>query len=738
TEKIIFEDEAFYSEAEGRYIKADGLYSQAAEAVTKAENDNVLIKRLMDFEEEKRSLLDKKPLMDALSLSLERAENARRVKPSEEMLESRLASLKDLEAKLKLCEEEEKKGEADLASAEERYKKALLRVPEAEELKAAALLIEGDRDKYALRDELSLVAEECVKKLDVLRKSEEEHAKKAQALRERISALKRRSEELKEKPEEKHILDKKYDAFMTLKQEAKLYSERYIKAYRERKAALGVRQDEYKTADAAYDEALGRRRTGEKILDSCRAGLLARELSDGCPCPVCGSTHHPAPACLTKDSVSEEDVKKLLDAEEKARQERENASRAAAEASSEFGSAEEYLRSGLSVLLKKEPFAYDTDGKSATELISAFEGQYSALGDYERKLTDELSALSALCDELEGCRKALASAAGAETEALQDKGREIASQKTEAELNLREARAKLEAFSALPYTCLKEADEALEALGKTTDEINGETEKSAALKNDKEKALSEIRGRIASLKDSRIAAEEESERAGVLFNESVKASGFADADAYRACLISEEEAVRLKTETEEYRSSLGSVEARLDEARKNAVGKAPADIDALIAVREERRGEREAVAEEKNSISARCSENKRRLSSMRDKQGEYASESKLTAIYERLYRLTSGQTGNGRITLEQYVQASGFDRIINAANKRLLPMSDNQYELRRQEGSIGKQSGNFLDLEVVDNWTGHTRPVGNLSGGESFKASLSLALGLAATASGRL
>ena len=94
-----------------------------------------------------------------------------------------------------------------------------------------------------------------------------------------------------------------------------------------------------------------------------------------------------------------------------------------------------------------------------------------------------------------------------------------------------------------------------------------------------------------------------------------------------------------------------------------------------------------------------------------------------------------GQTKNGKITLEQYIQATGFDGIIRAANRRLLPMSDGQFELFRQEDSLGKRSNTFLDLEVLDNHTGHRKPVGNLSGGESFKASLSLALGLSDTVS---
>ena len=95
--------------------------------------------------------------------------------------------------------------------------------------------------------------------------------------------------------------------------------------------------------------------------------------------------------------------------------------------------------------------------------------------------------------------------------------------------------------------------------------------------------------------------------------------------------------------------------------------------------------------------------------------------------------MVKGLTGGGKITLEQYVQAAGFDRILQAANKRLLPMSDGQYELFRREDVPDKRSASFLDLDVMDYFTGKKRPVSTLSGGESFQASLSLALGLSDT-----
>jgi len=80
--------------------------------------------------------------------------------------------------------------------------------------------------------------------------------------------------------------------------------------------------------------------------------------------------------------------------------------------------------------------------------------------------------------------------------------------------------------------------------------------------------------------------------------------------------------------------------------------------------------------------------------------------------------------------LETYIQMTYFDRIIARANTRLLVMTGGQYELvRRKEAStIRTQSG--LDLDVLDHYNGTTRSVSSLSGGESFKASLALALGL--------
>jgi exonuclease SbcC len=107
-------------------------------------------------------------------------------------------------------------------------------------------------------------------------------------------------------------------------------------------------------------------------------------------------------------------------------------------------------------------------------------------------------------------------------------------------------------------------------------------------------------------------------------------------------------------------------------------------------------------------------------------------------VLDKLYRLVSGQTQNVKITFEQYIQETGFDEITRAANIRLDMITDGRYRFfRREEIDAGKKSKNALALDILDNYTGKKRPVSTLSGGESFKASLSLALGLSDSISSR-
>ena len=88
------------------------------------------------------------------------------------------------------------------------------------------------------------------------------------------------------------------------------------------------------------------------------------------------------------------------------------------------------------------------------------------------------------------------------------------------------------------------------------------------------------------------------------------------------------------------------------------------------------------------------------------------------------------QGGKSKVELETYVQMAYFDRILRRANLRLMTMSSGQYEMKRRESADNKKDKSGLELNVIDHYNGSERSVKTLSGGETFQASLSLALGL--------
>ena len=106
------------------------------------------------------------------------------------------------------------------------------------------------------------------------------------------------------------------------------------------------------------------------------------------------------------------------------------------------------------------------------------------------------------------------------------------------------------------------------------------------------------------------------------------------------------------------------------------------------------------------------------------------SKKKLVLVKSLCLTANGRISGKERIMLETYIQMTYFDRIIARANTRFMIMSDGQYELKRSQTAKNLQSSEGLSLDVIDHYNGSQRSVNTLSGGESFKASLSLALGL--------
>lgn len=142
-------------------------------------------------------------------------------------------------------------------------------------------------------------------------------------------------------------------------------------------------------------------------------------------------------------------------------------------------------------------------------------------------------------------------------------------------------------------------------------------------------------------------------------------------------------------------------------------------------------GMRKSLKERSEKLAAELDGAERALDDYRARRAALAEKEKLVSALKELSDVANGEMkGQRKVSFEVYAQQVYFDMILAEANKRLRVMTDGRYVLVRQERAADNRFKSGLELDVYDAWTGRTRTVRSLSGGESFKASLALALGL--------
>ncbi len=195
----------------------------------------------------------------------------------------------------------------------------------------------------------------------------------------------------------------------------------------------------------------------------------------------------------------------------------------------------------------------------------------------------------------------------------------------------------------------------------------------------------------------------------------------------------------LDTALEEARAALAQQEKRCS-ALQGQIGQLERQIaEAPEVDLSAERARREALAAERDGLNARLRELHARLTANRESLDNIGRASAELAGLEKRWGWVKAlaDTANGtlrgkeKLMLETYIQTAWFDRVLRRANTRLMVMSGGQYELERRGTAAGLRSQSGLELDVIDHYNGTRRSVRTLSGGESFQASLSLALGLA-------
>lgn len=399
------------------------------------------------------------------------------------------------------------------------------------------------------------------------------------------------------------------------------------------KAALDTQKRELQRLTEDSSRAQAAYTAAQNSYYLSQAGLLARELKAGQPCPVCGSTAHPCPAQITPETVTRQAL-------EQAAQRRETAEKAQSDA--------------------------------ATRLAA----NRAALDERE----DRLRALKIGADETQ---QRLAARIDAAHQAAADRQREIDA-----------ARSAYQALDKRKTAAQSAVDAAQKQLAALEKDLRAQTE---------------------------------------AFEQKRAAHGFEDEASYRLAKRTNADIERLDREIRNYDEQKRILAAQTHELEDKLSGRQRTDLTAL----QNRRAaalDRQAKAENAEKAMVRKltlhesaeREIRQANAAIQKKRGKWQ-------IIQELYTCCAGiAAGNPRakLTFEAYVQQYYFRFVVAAANKRLTRLTDGMFTLRVMREAANRVSQSGLDLEVLDRSTGQARDVSTLSGGESFLASLALALGL--------
>ncbi len=737
---------------------AEKLYADSMTKAAIVKHDNEAVKLYEKVLAEYNSLIAKKDKMKVLEEELKLTKAATyMVNPHYTKWKDKAGELKDNLKAIEEIREKLEKCEKELKAAQDSYIEAVALEPQAQILSKRAEQLENEKQKYSKKNELRQQLEVLTDKkssLDLLCIKTEE---KKQALLKKIEELKAQTEELKTRPQELALCGAKLDSLKRISQEISDIK-KDIETYQKLNSELEEEQNLYINKRDKYDKAHDRKCHAERALEENRAGILASKLTKGQRCPVCGSIEHPFPAIMPDEGMTEEYYKVISDEEETAQKEKQDVYVKAENKATLVKS----LKDGLSAEYKsladecKEIFletekndaeadnntvsdtGNSTDGDVIEDITKGVDYWNNSIEALNSKLTAQYKTFLSDCELYQKCEKEFKELSEKEYEAVLYEEKAVAQKISEINELTAQCKAHLEALGELEYDDISGAEkEYYEVLSMST-KIMKQIESTRELKGVKEKDAAVAKSQSEALRENREKLLSEEKLLKEQYYMELHDKKFTSEEEFISHIMSDADITAMEDNISTYKQNMTAVSARFGEAKDKAEGKIYQDE---TSVQEEVTNNKHSYDELRTAcelINSAINDNKERISSIEERKAEYLKTDEEYRVCQRMYNLVKGQTGNGKITLEQYIQAAGFDGIIHAANKRLYPMSDGQFELYRQSDTTGKRSSTFLDLEVLDNYTGKRRPVGNLSGGESFKASLSLALGLSDTVSSKL
>lgn len=454
-----------------------------------------------------------------------------------------------------------------------------------------------------------------------------------------------------------------------------------------------------------------------------QASNLANQLHDGQACPVCGSLDHPKPASITNaDLPDEKDIKAAKDQVIGLEQEKTKAESAFLEVQSRCASISESLQEQRADIVKNQSDFSDENLEATKNYLK---DQYKVLQGEQAKLKEAQIKLQNINQKLKLGEEQKTVLQNNVT-VLTDKVNAISLLFTEKNTSLNGMKGRIpeELRSVQAFERKwKEAIQREEVLKQQIEKAQRD------LQTARERYTSEESGYVtvkkhASDKESELKVEKEA------FVAQMTAQGFEGYRQYAEAKRTEQQVALLDKEIREYGEELRSVTDRYQELVESLKDVEVPDVEGLQHAVKAALEEISKLQEQHRDLFIKKRDNEEIFNTIIQINTEMKALEERYKLVGELSDISRGQNSL-RITFERYVLAAFLDDILREANGRLAKMTSGRYEMIRKTDRAKGNAQSGLELLVFDQYTGQERHVKTLSGGESFKAALSLALGLA-------
>ena len=601
---------------------------------------------------------------------------------------------------------------------------------------------ECDREKLSVEINNLNKLEEKIIELDSLNNKVMHLKQSAENSKLQIINNKKETEELKKSKEEKELQlkdiatleTKKVELESDIKAKNKTLDEvrelfKVIRSFQNTYIEHNNKAKEYKEFEVEYKKVKENYEKMDDLYKKEQAGILASKLQENEPCPVCGSTNHPNKATIkenlkipTKEELKV--AKENLDKLEKENLEKiNNLTTLNSNKTTYLEQVNNHLRMLSATLNIDKTFNSETAkvvknlGTELKSVIDKLKDELLKVIDkisLKEKIEKELNLITTTINEREHSLIKLEECEKNYTTELTQNITKIDEYKKEIPENI---------------TDLKTLNNLIEV---KTKELNISKEKLAKLRLENENLAKKLEGENSTSKEINKSIEElklEIANNKANFNEAIKEQGFDNIQTYEDAKLQISMVESLEKEVENYNSELKLTKAKQEDIinkTKDIVFMDITTIDEEIRSIQNNKKELESKLRELHAIIVG---NKTILKNVENLNIEFKEIEEEYKVLGELADLANGKKAP-YISFERYILASYFEDIIEAANIRLEKMTGDRFSLIRKTSKSKGAGQKGLELEIYDNYTDSSRDVSSLSGGESFKASLSLALGL--------